>query len=112
MNIIEELEAVLEEEQSLLLKGDFVGLKPLVEKKSELAQRLTELKPDVSEATYQELADKAGYNEALLNSARNGLQSAMNRIRHAAESTEQKTYSSSGERQSLARRPASVVQKA
>lgn len=112
MTIIEELEAVLEAEQKFLLEGDFAGLKALTERKTKLAERLAKDRPDVPESVYRQLAEKAGHNEALLNSARRGLQAAMAQIRQAAQSAEQTTYSKSRERRPLSRRPGSVTQKA
>ena len=111
MSLISELEDVLREEQELLLSGRLSELETLVQRKSELAQRLAKAKPEVSEIHYRDLAKKADHNEALLDAARRGLQAAIRQIHQPSGAELQNTYSKSGERRSLSRAPSSFTQK-
>lgn len=111
MSVISELEAVLKEEQQILLKGDLDSLEKLVQRKSKLAERLAQRKPEVSKAEYKYIAELASRNEALLNSARLGIEAAMKQIRQTPDKEDQKTYSKSGERKSLSKSLSSITQK-
>lgn len=111
MSVFSELEAVLKEEQKILLSGDFDSLEKLVKRKSKLAERLTQRKPEVSKAEYKYIADLASRNEALLKSARLGIEAAMKLIKQTPDAEDQKTYSKSGERKSLGKSSSSLIQK-
>ena len=111
MSIVSELEKILEDEQRHLLTGNFDGLQSLVEKKTRLATRLAKKKPELSGEIYQELSRKAAQNEALLDAARRGLQSAMSQLKQLSDGESQKTYSKEGFRTSLSRKPNSLIQK-
>lgn len=109
MNIVAELESLLSEEQELLLTGNYSRLEALAVRKSELAERLAAT-PDLPEADYQDIKSRAAHNEALLNSARRGIQAAISQLREYASGEHQSTYSREGQRQPLSR-PVSVTQK-
>lgn len=111
MNIVQELEDVLAEEQKHLLSGDFAALEELVDRKAELTEKLAKKKPDLPKDVYERLADHAAHNEALLGSARRGLQAAMALLRQMSDGETQQTYSREGTRRPLSRSPASVTQK-
>ncbi len=111
MSLISELEDVLREEQELLLSGSLAELEKLVERKSALAQKLADVRPDVSADHYRRLARKAEHNETLLDAARRGLQAAMQQIRQSADTKAQNTYCKSGERRPMSRAPSSFTQK-
>jgi len=110
MNIVTELNAVLAEEQEILLSGDFARLEALAEKKSQLVEALAATTPEIPEETCQDIRDRAAHNEALLGSARRGIQAAMSQLREYSSGEHQSTYSREGERQPLSR-PVSVTQK-
>lgn len=110
MNIVEELESVLAEEQQLLLSGDYQQLESLIERKSKLTDTLAENAPELSKETCERLSKHALHNEALLNSARRGIQAAMSQIKDVSTGKNHSTYSSDGERTPLSR-PVSVTQK-
>lgn len=112
MTVIEELEDVLRAEQEHLLAGNFSDLTSLVKRKEALADLLAKDKPDIPAERYKRLVERAGHNEALLSSARRGLSAAIQQLRQATEDANPSTYSVSGERQSLSRKPGSVQQKA
>lgn len=111
MNIVSELEAILQQEQEHLLNGDFDGLQELVDRKTRLTERLALERPDLSPETFRHLSERAQQNEALLESARLGLQAAMQQLRDTEAPKEQTTYSSSGQRKKLSKAPSSVTQK-
>lgn len=111
MSVVTDLEKLLTEERALLLAGDYAGLDGLIERKSKLEQRLAEKKPDLSVEAYEQLAQKAKHNEALLEAAQRGLHSAMSQLRQLADGESQKTYSKDGQRTSLSRKPVSIAQK-
>ena len=110
MNVLTELESVLAEEQELLLTGNFGQLEALAEKKTELAEALSMDAPDLPEEAYEGLLNQAAHNEALLSSARRGIQAAISQLREYSSGGHQSTYSKEGQRQPLAK-PTSVVQK-
>ena len=111
MSIVSELEELLQQEQELLLSGRFAELELLCEHKSRLAHRLACSKPELPKEIYANLAERAVHNEALLDSARRGLQSAMTQLRQIAQAEDQSTYSKDGQRRPLSRKPATVTQK-
>lgn len=111
MNIVTELEAILRLEQEHLLNGDFDGLRGLVDRKTRLTERLALERPDLSAETFRHLSERAQQNEALLESARLGLQAAMQQLRYTEAPKEQTTYSRSGQRNKLSKTPSSVIQK-
>lgn len=111
MSLVSDLEKLLAEEQKHLLSGNFTALERLIERKSKLAERLAASKPDLPRDVIEGLARRAAHNEALLGSARRGLQAAMAQLRQLPDGEAQKTYSKEGQRQSLARKSASVIQK-
>jgi hypothetical protein len=111
MNLISELESVLREEQGLLLNGEFERLEGLIDRKTKLSARLAQERPDLSAHAYRHLAERARQNEALLESARRGLQAAMRQLQQPLQQADQTTYSKSGHRNTLSRAPSSVTQK-
>ena len=111
MSIVNELEKILAEEQELLLSGELGALEKLVNRKTKLAEQLAVNKPDLPKEIYEGLARKAAHNEALLGSARRGLQAAMAQLKQLSEGEAQKTYSKEGQRTTLSRKPASITQK-
>ena len=111
MSIVSDLEKLLAEEQRHLLSGDFDALEKLIERKGRLAERLSVSKPDMPPDVIEALARRAAHNEALLGSARRGLQAAMAQLKQLSDGEAQKTYSKEGQRRSLARKSASVTQK-
>ena len=110
MTIVAELERILEKEQRLLLTGDYGQLAQLAEEKNDLAERLADGLQDLSVETVEKLAEQAGHNEALLKSARRGMQAAMTQLKQFSEGEHQSTYSAEGRREPLSR-PVSVTQK-
>ncbi len=111
MSVIADLEALLERERDLLLKGDYEALYALIEKKVALESRLSSKKPKFPVEDYARLSKLAKHNEALLLSAQHGLQSAIVQIRQLTDGESQKTYSKDGRRRSLSKKPVSVAQK-
>ena len=110
MTIVAELERILEKEQRLLLTGDYGQLAQLAEEKNDLAERLADGLQDQSVETVEKLAEQAGHNEALLKSARRGMQAAMTQLKQFSEGEHKSTYSAEGRREPLSR-PVSVTQK-
>ncbi len=111
MNIIAELEAVLKEEEETLLNGNLGALESLLERKTRLVAWLAARKPELPPETLRRLMDKASHNDALLSSARLGLQAAMKQLRETARTSEQSIYSRTGERQPMSPAPSSVTQR-
>ena len=111
MNLLSELEDVLREEQESLLNGDFKRLEGLIDRKTRLSEWLKQEKLEVPPQAIQHLSERARQNEALLESARRGLQAAILQIRQPVGPAKQTTYSRSGERSSLSRSPSSITQK-
>lgn len=110
MTIVTELENVLEEEQEILLTGNYVGLEALAEKKMKLAELLSTQELDLPPDAYKSLVERATHNEALLASARRGIQAAMSQLKEFSNGEHQSTYSKEGRRRPLAR-PISITQK-
>lgn len=110
MNVVEELESVLAEEQEILLTGDYASLPGLLDRKSKLAETLAAGGPELSRETYEKLSSRAKHNEALLNSARRGIQAALSQLKEISSGANQSTYTSEGERTPMSR-PVSVTQK-
>lgn len=110
MNVVEELENVLAEEQQILLTGDYGQLQGLLDRKSKLAETLAAGPPDLSKDDYEKLSARANHNEALLNSARRGIQAALSQLKEISSGQNQSTYTRAGERTPLSR-PVSVTQK-
>lgn len=111
MNTVAELERILQLEQDLLLSGDYDSLAALVARKERLITRFVESRPPLDAEAHRRLADHAARNEALLGSARRGLQAALSQLRQLSEGSEQTTYSRTGERRPLSRPESSVKQK-
>ncbi len=111
MNIVAELEAVLKEEQHLLLNGKLGALQELVDRKSRLSEWLARERPEVPAETYQRLSRRVEQNKALLEAAQRGLQAAMAQLKQTANAVDQTTYSRSGDRMPLSRRRSSIAQK-
>ncbi|MGR3514787.1 MAG: hypothetical protein ACU0GG_18665 [Paracoccaceae bacterium] len=111
MKIFSQLEQLLQEEQKALLSGDFSALETLAERKEALLELLISSSPHLPKNSFQILRDKALKNEALLNSAKRGLQAALVRVRLSNDSTPQTTYSKNGERRAMSKPPSSVAQK-
>ncbi len=110
MNVVEELENVLAEEQEVLLSGDYQQLECLLTRKSKLAETLADSSPQLSKEVFERLANRAAHHEALLNSARRGIQAALSQIKEISTGKSHSTYTSEGERTPLAK-PVSVIQK-
>lgn len=110
MSVVAELESVLAEEQEILLTGRYARLEALSDKKSKLAELLSQEKLDLPAEAYETLVAKAAHNEALLASARRGIQAAISQLKEFSNGEHQSTYSKEGQRQPLARR-VSVTQK-
>ena len=110
MNIVSELEGVLDEEQELLLTGNYARLEELATRKEALAEALSASTSDLSEEEVQGIATKSAHNEALLNSARRGIQAAISQLRDYTTGEHQSTYSKEGARVPLSR-PVSMIQK-
>ena len=97
MNIVTQLERVLEEEQRLLLAGDYVQLDKLADIKMKLSERLSHSPPKIPAQQAQKLAQTVRHNEALLDSAQRGIQAAMTHLREAREGSFQ-SYTKEGQR--------------
>lgn len=110
MTIVQDLERMLDTERKLLLAGEFAALASLAEEKAALAERLGAGRPDLPAEDYARLSERAAHNEALLRSARRGIQAAMAQLRQFSDGEHQSTYSREGERRPLTRTP-SVIQK-
>lgn len=111
MTIVDEIEAVLNEEQELLLSGNLAALEALVERKSRLASRLANVEGDLPREAYSGLKDRAVRNEALIGAAQRGLQAALAQLRRLSEAGDQNTYSRDGQRRPMSRQPSSVREK-
>ncbi len=109
MNIVSELESVLAEEQELLLTGNYAKLEEGAARKAELAEELAAA-PELPQMDYTDIITKSAHNEALLNSARRGIQAAISQLREYSSGEHQSTYSKEGQRQPLSRQ-VSVIQK-
>ena len=110
MSVVAELESVLAEEQKILLTGHYSKLAVLADRKAKLAEMLSLEELDFPEEVYKSLVARAAHNEALLASARRGIQAAISQLKEFSNGEHQSTYSKEGLRQPLAR-PVSVVQK-
>ena len=110
MSVIGALEEVLDEEQRILMSGDFAKLERLAAIKTELAEQLAATSLDVPAEAYSALVERAAHNEQLLSSARRGIQAAIAQLKQFADGEHQSTYSKEGQRRPLARR-VSVTQK-
>lgn len=111
MTLDRELEEVLHAEREALLKGDFATLEALLPRKQSLAKRLSESKAELPLELYQSLKEKAVENDALLNSARRGLQAALTQFSDLKNGPEQTTYSRDGERRPMSQSKNSITQK-
>jgi len=111
MNVVNEIEDVLQQEQELLLSGNYAGLEALIRRKSGLVKRLSETRPNVPGEAYAQLARRASQNEAMLGAAQRGLQSALAQLRQLAAAEEQSTYSREGKRRFLSPQPSSIMEK-
>ncbi|MEO0915583.1 MAG: hypothetical protein AAFY31_01145 [Pseudomonadota bacterium] len=111
MKLVAELEAVLDAEQEVLLRGELGHLQSIYDRKLRLTERLASEKPDLPAEQYQTLKQRAEQNEALLQAAQRGLKAAISQISQASKATEQTTYSRSGERQSMSKSQSTLVQK-
>ena len=109
MNVVAELESVLAEEQQLLLTGDYAKLAALAVRKSDLADSLATA-ADLPEDAYRNIVTMSEHNEALLKSARRGIQAAISQLKEYSSGEHQSTYSKEGQRQPLSR-PVSMTQK-
>ncbi|MCV6591648.1 MAG: hypothetical protein OIF48_01750 [Silicimonas sp.] len=110
MNVVKELELVLDTEQELLLKGDYTRLQELLDRKAKLADLLAAQPPDLTAEECKTLAARASQNEALLSSARRGIQAAMSQLKEIKSGANQSTYTRAGDRQPMGR-SVSVMQK-
>lgn len=110
MNVLVELENVLAEEQKILLEGDYTKLEDLAQKKSGLAEQLAQGSTEFSKDDVEKLALQATHNEALLASARRGIQAAMSQLKEYSSGEHQSTYSAEGHRAPLSK-PVSMARK-
>lgn len=76
---IDELDTVLEEERTALLSGDLSALEPIIARKEEAIQRLNELDA-LEQAEFTEVQSKVTRNQALLDSAMQGIRSVAARM--------------------------------
>lgn len=110
MSVLADLETLLAEEQQILLSGDYGRLESLAEKKSALAEKLSDRAPEIQKEAVEKLAAQAAYNETLLSSARRGIQAAISQLKEYSSGEHQSTYSKEGQRQPMSR-PVSMTQK-
>ncbi|NNE78671.1 MAG: hypothetical protein HKN18_00225 [Silicimonas sp.] len=110
MTLIHELEDVLAEEQNLLLTGRYDQLPDLAERKARLAHALAQNAAKLPTKSVAKIAAQASHNEALLASARRGIQAALTEVKQITQGEHQSTYSKEGMRKPLSR-PVSITQK-
>ncbi|NNE89715.1 MAG: hypothetical protein HKN27_16730 [Silicimonas sp.] len=96
------IEKILDEEKRLLLKGDFVELEKISELKLKASEIIEKNSLNLSVEQVQRITRKAYDNEALLKSARRGIQAAMMHLRDATDESF-KSYSKEGQRKPLSK---------
>ncbi|MDA8585801.1 hypothetical protein N9L47_05950 [Rhodobacteraceae bacterium] len=97
-----ELQDVLAEEQNILLTGNYAKLEALADRKTKLAEMLAAEELQLPIDSYEKLVQKAQHNEALLASARRGIQAAISQLKEFSNGEHQSTYSKDGDRRPLA----------
>lgn len=92
--------AILDEERSALLKGDYVDLDRLAPEKQKMLAKLPEL--GLSEGYMQRVAHAVRRNQALLAAAIDGMRAAQGRMSTLREQRSSfSTYDKSGQRQNV-----------
>lgn len=110
MSVLGELEDILEKERHLILSARFEDLERLATRKSLLAGRIgRKNKADISRV--EKLRAAAARNDALLQSAAQGLKSAVRQIADARSLGDQTTYAADGSRNPIAPRAGKLLQR-
>lgn len=96
--IMSHLQALLDEERTLLLNGDLEALPSILNRKQELIEKLNGTKvPDLTD-----IHTKLTRNHALLNSAMEGIRKVSDRLEALKQMRQSlETYDSQGHRQSI-----------
>ncbi len=110
MNVLGELEDILDRERQLILGARFNDLERLATRKSLLAGRIGQaVKSDLSHI--ERLRASAARNDALLQSAAQGLKAALQQISDARSLRDQTTYAADGSRNPIAPRTSKLLQR-
>lgn len=97
---LEKMNRLLDQERSLLLKGDIAGLDPIAREKARLAPELGVTVTD--EQNLQELRHKAMRNDQLLNAALKGVRAARTRLQEIRNGgAPMTTYGTDGQRHAI-----------
>ena len=100
MKIIEKFEQILDKEKQLLLEGEYSKLQNMLEIKSNLLNRISQMTPELSRDALQRVMHKSQRNSDLLASAQRGIKSAIVYVNEATDGSFQ-SYSKEGERHPL-----------
>ncbi len=110
MTVFGELEDILEKERHLILSARFEDLERLAARKTLLAGRI-ERANNADIGRVEKLRAAATRNDALLQSAAQGLKSAVRQIADARSSGDQATYAADGSRNPIAPRAGKLLQR-
>ncbi len=110
MTVLGELEDILEKERHLILSARFDDLERLATRKSSLAVRIGQAgKADIGHV--ERLRTAAARNDALLQSAAQGLKSALQQLSDARSLSDQTTYAADGTRNPISPRAGKLLQR-
>ncbi|MGI9390642.1 MAG: hypothetical protein ACR2O1_11350 [Boseongicola sp.] len=110
MNALKELEDILEQERHLILSAQFDDLERLAARKSLLAGRIGRT-TNADTARVEMLRAATARNDALLQSAAQGLKSAIQQIADARSQNDQTTYAADGSRSAISQRAGKLLQR-
>lgn len=110
MTHAQEMMTLLEEEFSILTRGDFAALPDLVDRKERLDREMRD-GPVQDSVMLEALATAAARNAALIDAARRGIEQARVQIREIRAGMTQATYGRTGDRKPLTRTPSRIEQK-
>lgn len=111
INVHAELKRLLEDEQTILLGGNYERLENLANRKIRLTERLAGSSEKASRSEIAYLRKVAESNELLLMAAAEGFRSGLNQVRQVSEPAQQKTYSCDGRLRALTPQSGKVEQK-
>lgn len=109
--LIDELDTILDQERSLLLKGDLTALEPLVSAKDELIEALNEI-GEMEQDSLSAVQNKVTRNQTLLTSAMEGIRTVaarMAELRKVRKGLD--VYDKSGTRSSYSTQGARALEK-
>lgn len=107
---VEQMHAILQDEQRALLSGDLAALEKIAQRKDRAATRLARARPNVAEL--DSLRGLTARNATLLDTVRDAIASVRALANDVPTPPETLAYSADGTRQSLQNRAGRLAQKA